>query len=220
MNYSLADFGISAATLSNLLYLYLLFMLVSAGICLAFYFLRAIGIYEMSKTAGLKNPWYSFIPVFNIFALGRLAGTYRKKNGRSSQNSGRMLTILYIVFLFFALIYAYFAISVVVNIIFEVDAAISAGKEQSADVLKVLIPMVGSAIPFFIAGMVYLVAYYVCLWRVYAVFSQGYGTAYLILSILFKGVLESLFLFVIRKNPACSFEPGQDSGLYDITEKY
>ncbi len=55
---------------------FVIFSAVAAAIGIILYILRAIGIYKMSKTAGLEYPWLSFIPVASSYTLGRNAVLY------------------------------------------------------------------------------------------------------------------------------------------------
>ena len=55
--------AIDRETLFGIIFAVVLYTAVMAAVCLALYILRAIGIYKMSKTAGVEYPWLSFIPV-------------------------------------------------------------------------------------------------------------------------------------------------------------
>lgn len=48
--------------------------IVMAVICLALFILRGIGLYALASRAGYKRPWIAFLPFFNSYLMGRLAG--------------------------------------------------------------------------------------------------------------------------------------------------
>ncbi|MDW7670766.1 MAG: hypothetical protein SCK57_08350 [Bacillota bacterium] len=51
------------------------FFLLIVFIALASYVLAAIGLYTMAKNRGIENAWIAWIPVVQLYILGRLIGT-------------------------------------------------------------------------------------------------------------------------------------------------
>ena len=203
-NYFVSEFGMNPNILSLILGLYIAFILIAGAVSTIFYYLRAVGVYEMSKTAGFKNPWYSFIPFLNVYAVGRLSGVYVKKDGRRSENFGKVMTVLYGIFYLFALSYLFSAFSAVINVAFLVDGMEEAGRNPDFyEIIKLFIPMIVSASIFFILSIVYSIAYYIALWRIYSSFTPESAIIFLILSILLGGVADAIVLFINRKKPIC-----------------
>lgn len=89
--------AIDRETLFGIIFAVVLYTAVMAAVCLALYILRAIGIYKMSKTAGVEYPWLSFIPVANSFTLGRLAERYHKNPIEKPAKYSVILLILHII---------------------------------------------------------------------------------------------------------------------------
>ena len=76
---------------------FVIFSAVAAAIGIILYILRAIGIYKMSKTAGLEYPWLSFIPVASSYTLGRLAEKYRKTPTEKPFKYSILLLVMHII---------------------------------------------------------------------------------------------------------------------------
>lgn len=177
------------------------------GIALAFsgivglilYILRAFGIYEMSKSLGVKGSVLAFIPVLNVLTFGNTAEKYIKKNGTKSAKFGVWLLILYILVRILLTVFIVLSVFAVSQIIMNVENAVSADSAITFEMFSSLIPAIAVYFVTLALAIVYEVVYYVALWRIFAIFSKDNATTFTVLSVLF-GFLAPIFLFIHRKN--------------------
>ena len=85
-----------AAGITTFIGIYLIVMLFACGVSLVLYILQGVGLYEMGKRLNLNNPWLSFVPFANVYALGRIAQRYIKRDGTQSAKFSVILLALYI----------------------------------------------------------------------------------------------------------------------------
>ncbi|MBZ4669212.1 MAG: hypothetical protein PWP07_1060 [Epulopiscium sp.] len=52
----------------------LAFVLVFAVIFIVLYVLKSIGLFGMAKKAGIENSWLAWIPVADMYIMGKLVG--------------------------------------------------------------------------------------------------------------------------------------------------
>lgn len=198
----LGKFSEIAPFLTAFFAVYFAVVLICALVSAVIYFLNAIGLYEMSASLGLKNPWYSFIPFLNSYAIGRTAEKYQKKNGAKSAKFSVILLTLEIVMAVLAVITLFSAVSTVIGAAsfaagYLANATSSAGI-GAYNIMSVLWLVFAA---FLLVGVAtaYLVVYYIAFWRTCAVFDYKNASLYTVLSVFFS-FLAPIFLFVIRKN--------------------
>ncbi len=170
-----------------------------AGIVL--FILQGIGLYDMSKEAGLKYAWLSFIPCIWPFSLGRIAQRYVKRDGKPSAKFSvwlivlNVLQILTVIAFLAAIVFAVFAIVANAQNSAELDTA------MTIEMFKSLIPAIILYFVLFAAALAYNITYYVALWRIFATYDNSNATLFIVLSIFFN-FLAPIFIFVLRKKPA------------------
>ena len=198
----LGEFSEIAPFLTAFLFIYFGIILICSIVSAIIYFLNAIGIYEMSSSLGLKNPWYGFIPFLNSFAIGRIAEKYQKKNGAKSAKFSVILLTLEIVMAVLSVITLFSAVSTVIGVAsfaagYLADVTSSAG--IGAYNIMSILWLVFAAFLLVGVATAYLVVYYIAFWRTCAVFDYKNASLYTVLSVFFS-FLAPIFLFVIRKN--------------------
>ncbi len=163
------------------------------------YVLQGIALLSMSNKCGIKNGWLSFIPVANVFILGKIAEKYERKDGKKSSKYGILLPVLaglkYIVVAVLTVVLIISIISIISNVELAVEL-------ESQLTLSMFSSFISVIIAYFISlavTVVYLVFYYIALWRIYYLFNKNNSTLYTVLSVLFD-FLSPIFLFVIRDN--------------------
>lgn len=57
-----------------------LFFLIILVVAVVFYVFMAFGLFKMAQNLGIENPWMAFIPVANLYIMGKLAGTVSFQN--------------------------------------------------------------------------------------------------------------------------------------------
>ena len=172
---------------------------ISSFISVALFILNGLGIYNMSKKMELKSPWISFIPVANIFALGRIAQRYVKRDGTPSAKFGITLVILYVSQFLVSVAFIIFSVIATISVISNAELAIEQEVMMEMSMFSSLIPVI--ILYFVLAGvaLTYKIIYYVSLWRVFSIFSNENATLFTVLSVFFS-FLAPIFLFVIRNN--------------------
>lgn len=192
--FSLSSLGLDSGTIKALFVSYLIVGVMSLFICVALYFLKAIGIYYMSKNTEQVYCWYSFVPFFKEIAIGKLA-TVNKKTDKFAS----VMLITKIIAFAFALVSFLLFVSSAVEIVFRADEAMVKGSTLTKEALTSLVaPFVTAAISV-LATVVYKVFYYISLFRIYKYFARKTLVLYFIFSLVFP-VLVPIFLFVIRNN--------------------
>ena len=203
------DFGgLSAALNAILIFLSFYFLFVFAAIAagVALYYLNAVGIYKMSVSAGIKNPWYSFIPFFDAIALGRLAEKYQKKNGAKSAKFSIILLVLKIAYELTAVVMVFLMMFSVGNtIVIAARGVVTNDASAAISGLAALLPYIVSVLVFCAVTIAYKVFCYIALWRVFGIFDSKNATAYTVLSVFFS-FLAPIFVFVLRnKKPQYTY---------------
>ncbi len=198
----LGEFSEIAPFLTAIIFVYFGIVLICAVVSFVIYFLNAIGLYEMSSSLGLKNPWYGFIPFLNSFAIGRIAEKYQKKNGAKPAKFSVILLTLEIVMAVLSVITLFSAVSTVIGVAsfaagYLADVTSSAG--IGAYNIMSILWLVFAAFLLVGVATAYLVVYYIAFWRTCAVFDYKNASLYTVLSVFFS-FLAPIFLFVIRKN--------------------
>lgn len=183
---------IDSETLFGIIFAVVIYTAVMAAVCLALYVLRAIGIYKMSKTAGVEYPWLSFIPVANSFTLGRLAERYHKNPIEKPAKYSVILLILHIVEKIIEIFFAVFLCIAAVTSVREIMGVALYDEPIKLSAALSFIPLILSTFLLMLSALAFAIVKYIALWRVYASFDGKNA-------VLFN-FLEPVFLFVIRNN--------------------
>lgn len=157
--------------------------------------LQAIGVHHLSEKMKLNRPWYAFLPILNVFAIGRLGDECVKPLGK--KKLAKAMVVMNIVVLVLALVLVFFAMNL------GFDAAIAEETymnsiEDNTSLWGSVIALVLVLLAVFAMSIVYIVLYYISLWRIYSSFDRTNAVLYIVLSVLFD-FLPAIFLFVIRK---------------------
>lgn len=217
MNY-LSDFGFTKEPVIALVLLYFALFVVAAGIKLFFYVLQAVGVYRMSRSCETQNAWYAFVPFFNAFAIGSLAGKYRGKNSSSAKVLGKAMVVFYTCTFVFGLLFIACVLSGAIDLLFAADTAAKNSKELAeADYL----PLIRSFIPLglmFISMLIYKVLLYISAWKIFSMFHAKNACLYTVLSVLFNFLLP-IFLYSVRNNqPIFNYKDRFQSKFCEVDE--
>lgn len=194
------------------IFIILLFSFFAFGIGIVLYLLQAIGLYKMGEKLQVSNAWLSFIPVANIYALGKIAEKHIKADGRKSAKFSKILLILYIALIviliaFIVFAFAFFMVELTSNP--TLNAYIEGEQFAATAVYTVILPIIIGYLGIISLSVALAVVQYVALWRVFAIFDRGNATMYLVLSIFFSFLLP-IFLFIIRNNQPQIFKPQEN----------
>ncbi len=173
------------------------------------YLFTAFGIYSMGKKLGVSNPWLSFIPFANVYAFGKIAEHYIKRDGRPSAKFSKILLIFQIIISVLALV---LVVAILVNFVLEaisnpdINAYFESEEFAENGLFTFVLPAIFGLLGLFVLSIVYLVINYVALWRIFAIFDPDTATLYLVLSI-FVSILQPIFIFILRNREPQIFAP-------------
>ncbi len=190
--------GILAVLFSVLMFAFL----IGVAVSLVLWALESIGICVMSEKEGLKNPWYSFIPFFSAFALGRLGAGFKKKNGSVTKNRGKLLLTLNIVLAA--------SLVLIMLVVFAGLIPIAVSDALGYRLTGPVIALLGVCLILYFAvfalAVVYLVFTYISVYNIFLKFNNQMAVCFTVLSIFFP-FLMPIFLFISRnKAPVHSFD--------------
>ena len=194
--FSLSSLGLAPETIKILFVFYFILGLASSAMAVTFYVLKAVSVYKMSGTLGIRGRWFAFVPFFCDYAYGRLAGAANKENPKKFAK----------LLLFFNIIAsALITVSVLlfslsfIDLIFAADEALLNSETLSIAALKTFIaPLVITAVALIVC-LVYYIVYYVCTYKIFKIFAKENAVLYTVLSVLFTFLLP-IFLFINKDN--------------------
>lgn len=210
-----ADFGLTEANVTALVFLYiLLFSLILLGMAVLFY-LKGFGIYKMSRKLKIKRSWYGFLPIFGVFAFGRIADSAQRK--KTGYRNG--LISLYAISRITGIVSAVLALAFSVKLLFAADTAVFGGVELNPDIFKGLMP----AVIMLVVSLVFTVTYWVlnsiCAAKVYKLFGLNASKLKAVLGFIIP-ILLPCFVYSVCKNDPNEAKPSfkNDDSVFSIDE--
>lgn len=181
-------FDLSQLTIGKIQFISASFTLIS----IALFILQGIALFTMCKHRKIEKGWLSFVPIANLYILGKFADLYAK-DGKYR----KLLPLLYIIeivlFILFIVLSAVCLVSVVANVQEAIDKDINLEPKMFVSV----IPAAVCYIFLFAAAVIYTVFHSIALWRIYAYLNRKNAVLFLVLSVVF-GFLAPVFLFCLR----------------------
>lgn len=194
--FSLTNAGIAAGDIKIIVGMFFLIALLGIFVTFMLSVVNALGLYEMTKTLGIKSKWFAFFPFFRTVAFGKLSDCANGKAGTFFRKALLLLNVLYFGLLLFGI--CAFLLGFV-DTVFAADVVLTEQKEITADVLKSLIfpcVIIGSSVFVY---LIYRVFYYISLYRIFSAFVPNAAIAYTVVSVLLP-FMAPIFLFFIKKN--------------------
>lgn len=201
----ISELGVPDETVSFFLAIFIGTFTISLLIGLALYLLESIGVYKMAKSAEIKNPWLSFVPVGRNWVFGTLAEKYKKKNGTKSARFGIILPVLEGIVLIEAIALTIFTVISIKEITGYALDAVNTSTEMAPEQFMSLIPVIILYFALMAVAIAYAVVFFIALWRVYSSFDKSNATLYIVLSVVFT-ISVPVILFIIR-NRKPEFDP-------------
>lgn len=201
----ISELGVPDETVSFFLAIFIGTFTISLLIGLALYLLESIGVYKMAKSAEIKNPWLSFVPVGRNWVFGTLAEKYKKKNGTKSARFGIILPVLEGIVLIEAIALTIFTVISIKEITGYALDAVNTSSEMAPEQFMSLIPVIILYFALMAVSIAYAVVFFIALWRVYSSFDKPNATLYIVLSVVFT-ISVPIILFIIR-NRKPEFDP-------------
>jgi len=149
---------------------------------LVIYILTSLGLYQIAKRRGLKLYGMAWVPLGQEWLLGSIADQYdRKANGKDKRLRTKLLVFELLILV----------LSIAIGVL---SGLAMAGFDFSIGIVLVLI--FGLAI--YVLTIVYIVFYYIALYKVYKAATPKHCVWMLVLSI-FVNIAIPICLFVIRR---------------------
>lgn len=189
----------NSGILTGFLTIYSLIGFFTSIIGLVLFVIKGFAIFDMSKKLNLKKNYLGFIPVVSVFAFGRIAEKYRKKDGSKSAKFSVILLIFNILQYLLAIVFIAVTIYAVIEIYGFAENAIIKDVSMELYMFSSLIPVIICYFILFAVSVAYTVLTYVSFWRICEFFNKRNATLYTFLSVIFP-FLMPIFLFIIRKN--------------------
>lgn len=189
--------GEAISVVGVFLLVYFIIILGAMAISITMYLLQSFGLYKIGGTLKIENPWLAFIPVANIYMLGKIAEAAPTVPGKKPRKYSTLLLWLSLATI------GVFIIGYIVIIIMAVltsGTAITMSESTAA--------MGGAVVTVILAGIVwyaaimgttitYMVFYYIALHKVFKLFAPENAVLYTVLSIILG--IHPILLFIIRK---------------------
>lgn len=176
------------------------FALFSLAISIAFYVLQSVSFYSIAKRRCIKHPWLAWVPVGNMWILGCISDQYQYVVKRKVKNKRKALLILEVLTVPIAIVFVVMIGSLFAGIL--MGMADMFGDNSGTETINTLVA--GSTAGMLLSGLVMsglsialAVIEYIALYDLYSSCDAYNNVLYLILSILFSGLLP-LFLFLCR----------------------
>lgn len=179
---------------------YMMIFLFSAAAGLVFYLLEAFGLYKMAKTAGVAAPGLAFVPIANVYILGKVAET--PVGGKKPMKYGLVLLLCNIGTIIITAAVIFFTISILVAWGFEEYV------EIPAEVGMFVVGLLVGALTLMALSIAYIVFYYMAIYKIFKLFAPDNAVVFLVLTIFFNVALP-IIIFVLRNRPICGCGQGQ-----------
>lgn len=186
----------ASASLSWLLAIAGVIAFVASVLAILSYVFYSVGLFKTAKNLGIVAPWLAFIPVANLYLLGRVAqGNGDKK---SKFPFGWILLLLTLVS---AWVESLMSASVATDFAKLISGMTMENAVVSLEELFTFIggPLVTSSLTIALVGLIVWIFFYITLYRVYKITSSETAPLYLVLSIILP-VFIPFFLFARRNS--------------------
>lgn len=186
----------ASASLSWLLAIAGVIAFVASVLAILSYVFYSVGLFKTAKNLGIVAPWLAFIPVANLYLLGRVAqGNGDKK---SKFPFGWILLLLTLVS---AWVESLMSASVATDFAKLISGMTIENAVVSLEELFTFIggPLVTSSLTIALVGLIVWIFFYITLYRVYKITSSETAPLYLVLSIILP-VFIPFFLFARRNS--------------------
>ncbi len=189
-----ADEATIIAGLSTVIGTVYVIALIFSVIC---YIFQAVGLYTIAKRRGFNRPWYAWIPVANVWLLGRLSDQYQWVAKRTKKNRGKTLLWLQLITIISAIAMFFVAIALTLQTVDTVTNTSTILTEAEATGV-VGISLVFMLLYFIVlgVGIAYVIFYYIALYDVFASCDPSKKVLFLVLSIIFG--IQPFFIFALR----------------------
>lgn len=206
---TLYEQGVTSAPFETLFVLGVLLFTVLAILCLIFYVMKAVALYDMAKKLKVKNAWHSFVPVLSQGLLGKTAAGNKRAVWANVLVAFSLLTGA------LAILSYTFGTLALIRIFFAADKAVYLGENSiEAEVEKYILLLIVPLLVTAAVGRVQYILQCLCYYKVFKIFAPKKAAVYTVFGIIFN-FLMPIFLFVSRKD---SPETELNNGTFSLVE--
>jgi len=195
------DFGITESAFTALVFLYSALFLILTVISAVLFYLRAYGIYKMSRKLEIKGKWRGFVPFLNNWALGDLSAAGNAKKVVLK----KVFTSVYLLYIISTLAAVVLTVPRLVSLLFAADAAVAAGQEINPEIFNSFtlpfILFIISAVLCFISKILT----FACCYNIYKIFSEKNAVIFTVFSFIIP-LLEAVFIYSVSSKEAFGSE--------------
>ena len=179
---------------------YLLYFLAIGAVCAVTYFLTAFGIFTISKKLGISGGWRGFLPVFDMYQLGKIAD---EDQARYYPEKKPTVWRKWMLLAYGSLL----AVSVMISAFVAGLAVLSSATAESGGYETVFVVGIVLLVLFYLLLLVCAVAMsvvqYIVLYKVFHVMMGEHAVWLLILCIFVSGALPVVLfvLGIVKKFP-------------------
>lgn len=147
--------------------------LLVAGLGVATYVMRGIGLYDLGRKRGVRGAWLAWVPGLWIWSVGAVVDYHAAQRGLKRRWRWLLLGA-------FALIVVGYVLLLVVAVVSMAGAA-----EATEEMMMAMMGGIFAAyIPMVVGIMAYMPCYYVCIYKVFEETAPEKAVKYLLLSVL------------------------------------
>ena len=171
---------------------------LSMGVGVVLYVLRALGLYTIAQRRELKHPWMAFLPLTDLWILGSISDQYQYVSQGLVRSRRKVLVGLGIAALVISLVCACGYVAGIVRLMMNLPQLEQMTQQQVTSGL--LASLGGPLIAFGVMAVLALIStvlQYVCLYHLFASCRPGQKELFLVLSILIP-VSVPILIFACR----------------------
>ena len=172
--------------------------LLSMGVSVVLYILRALGLYTIAQRRELKHPWMAFLPLTDLWILGSVSDQYQYVSQGLVRNRRKVLIGLGIAVLAVSLVCVCGYVAGVVRLMMNLPQLEQMAQEEITR--GVLASLGGTLVAFGVMAVLALIStvvQYICLYHLFASCRPGQRELFLVLSILIP-VSVPILIFTCR----------------------
>lgn len=177
-------------------------LIASLVVGLIFYIFESAGLYTLAKRRGIHNPGLAWVPVARDWVMGSLSDQYAMRLGQN-KSYRKVLPALGAVVTILAVLILAFSLQFVVRLASGDPVLYAQLYQASNNPEEAVLLIFGSVVPFvsilYIVGIVYMVFYFITLYKLFQSCRPGSAVGYLLLSI-FLGFLRPFLVFACRNS--------------------
>lgn len=187
-------------------------MCVVGIVCLVFYIFQSLGIYTIAKRRQVANAWAAWVPVLNVYLLGKISDQYQ--GYAQGRKTNRAATLLWCSIITFIIMIPY--ILVLVNMISQMSGWIyesyswggSSYRWSQEPPMGTVIALVVMSLLVMVVAMIAMVFQYIALYDLFRSCEPKNATVFLVISIFFNVAMPFL-VFAMRNKDAGMLTPAQ-----------